>query len=186
MSGRSVDVLLRSLASLGYWQVVDYFLYITWSYFPRLQIRLKTLLPIADTSPKVEGTGMDPRVKMFRDTSDELYYFLKRAGRVWIYDELKFLDLEPDTLTGEFWQGKEQVLTDFCTANPEYHVISCHVPHVYNKFVPDACIYYLADGDADPNLMFDFETRLNLDELFQIGHGVFAPVLSKIKNRDDS
>lgn len=129
---------------------------------------------------------MDPRVKMFRDTSDELYDFLKRAGRVWIYDELKFLDLEPDSLTGEFWQGKEQVLTDFCTANPEYHVISFHLPLVYNKFVPNGSHYYLADGDANPDLIFDYEARLSLDDLFQIGNGMFASVLSKIKNRDDS
>ncbi|MBM4252925.1 MAG: hypothetical protein FJ146_13215 [Deltaproteobacteria bacterium] len=129
---------------------------------------------------------MDPRVKMFRENSDDFFYFLKRAGRVWIYDELKFLDLEPDTLTGEFWQGKEQLLTDFCAANPEYHVISFHLPLVYNRFVANGSHYYLADGDADPDLVFDFETRLSLDELFKIGNSMFAPVLSKIKNRNDA
>jgi len=43
---------------------------------------------------------MDPRRKIFDDSSSELHAFFKCVGKVWIYDELKFLDLEPEMLTG--------------------------------------------------------------------------------------
>ncbi|MCX6107594.1 MAG: hypothetical protein NTY08_17355 [Proteobacteria bacterium] len=128
---------------------------------------------------------MDSRRKMFDDTADELQQFFKRVGKVWIYEELKFLDLDPDMMTGEFWGDKVQSLINFCDVNTKYHVISCRGRKIYNKFVPDSSSYHLADGNADPDLFFDFETRLSVNELLQIGCTVFAPVIGKINNSND-
>jgi len=46
---------------------------------------------------------MDPRHKIFVQNSRDLHAFFKRVGRIWIYEELKFLGLEPQMISGEFW-----------------------------------------------------------------------------------
>jgi hypothetical protein len=131
------------------------------------------------------GATMDPRQKIFVQISDDLHAFFKRAGKVWIYDELRFLDLEPAMMTGEFFSNKVQSLIDFCASNPKYHIISSAEGKVYNKFVPKARLYYLADRDANPNLCLDFGSRLGIQDLLQVGHTMFAPKFSKIKGGDD-
>ncbi|MBM4252921.1 MAG: hypothetical protein FJ146_13195 [Deltaproteobacteria bacterium] len=128
---------------------------------------------------------MGARRQIFDVTADELQQFFKQVGKVWIYEELKFLDLEPDMMTGEFWGDKVQSLIDFCEENPKYHVISCSGRKIYNKYVPDAFSYHLADGNSDPGLFFDFESRLSIQELLQIGYTMFAPVIGKINSGDN-
>ncbi|MBM4252922.1 MAG: hypothetical protein FJ146_13200 [Deltaproteobacteria bacterium] len=112
--------------------------------------------------------------------------FLPASGEVWIYDELKFLDLEPEMLTGEFGSDRVQSLVEFCKSNPEYQIISGFQQAVYNKFVPAARIYYLADGDADPDLFLELGARLGIQESLQVGHALFAAKISKIKGGDDA
>ena len=129
---------------------------------------------------------MDPRREIFREMSHELHVFFKQVGKVWIYDELKFLDLEPDMLTGEFRCDSVQSLIDFCAENREYHIISCKDGKVFNKFIPGARRYYLADRDADPDLVHDFYSRLSPDEALQVGYTMFAPVLEKVKGGNDT
>ena len=129
---------------------------------------------------------MDSRRKKFDDTANEHNRFCKRVGRVWLYHILSFLDLEPDALSGHFEPRKVQTLIDFCAGNPEYHIISCNDHKIYNKYIPHANCYYLADGDHDPDLLFDFSMRLSVDELLQIGHAKFSPILGQIKHGRDS
>jgi hypothetical protein len=124
---------------------------------------------------------MDPRRKIFDEISDDLHTFFKRVGKVWIYDELKFLDLEPEMMTGEFRCYSVHSLIDFCGSNPEYHIISRKDGKVYNRFMPKARAYYLADGDADPELFVDFRSRLDFQDLLQVGYTTFAPILGTIK-----
>ena len=129
---------------------------------------------------------MDPRRKIFDETSRELHAFFKRVGKVWIYDELKFLDLEPEMLTGEFGSDRVQSLIDFCESNPEYHIISGISGKVYNKFIPKAPVYYLADGDPAPEIFLDVMKGLDVQELLQIGRTMFAPIFSKVEGGNDA
>ena len=129
---------------------------------------------------------MDPRRKIFDEVSDDLHAFFKRVGKVWIYDELKFLDLEPEMLTGEFGSDRVQSLIDFCESNSEYHIISSVDGKVYNKFIPKARVYYLAGGDTDPNLMVDLWAGLNAQDFLQVGYTVFTPIVGTIKGGNDT
>ncbi|MCX6107586.1 MAG: hypothetical protein NTY08_17315 [Proteobacteria bacterium] len=129
---------------------------------------------------------MDPRRKIFDEISDDLHTFFKRVGKVWVYDELKFLDLEPEMMTGEFRCYSVQSLIDFCASNPEYHIISRKDCKVYNKFMPEARAYYLADGDAEPELFVDFMRGLDVHELLQVGYTVFTPIVGTIKGGNDA
>ena len=129
---------------------------------------------------------MDPRRKIFDDVSDDLHAFFKRVGKVWIYDELKFLDLEPEMLTGEFGSDRVQSLIDFCESNTEYHIISSVDGKVYNKFIPKARVYYLADRDTDPDLLLDFGSRLGVQELLQVGYTMLTPIVGTIKGGNDA
>ena len=126
---------------------------------------------------------MDSLQKKFREGTDELGYFLKRVGRIWIYDELKFLGIEPECLTGRFSSQSQALLLDFCASDPTYHIISCQNLRMYNKYIPDANGYYLADGDKDPALEYDVLGGLSKDEFLQIGQTMFSPVFRDIKSR---
>ncbi|MBM4252915.1 MAG: hypothetical protein FJ146_13165 [Deltaproteobacteria bacterium] len=129
---------------------------------------------------------MEGNRKLFRESSRNLHAFFKRAGKVWIYDELRFLDLEPEMLTGEFGSDRVQTLIDFCNANPEYHIISGLDGKVFNKYIPDASIYYLADKDNDPSLMVDLWGALSGEEFLQIGYAMVTPIVGKIKCGNDT
>ena len=129
---------------------------------------------------------MDPRREIFTKMSHDLHLFFQRVGKVWIYDVLKFLDLEPNMLTGEFWSDRVQSLLDFCNENHGYHIISCKGGHILNKFVPDANSYYLADRDADPDLVHDLCAGLSAEEALQVGYTMLAPILRHIKRSDDT
>jgi hypothetical protein len=124
---------------------------------------------------------MDSQQKKFRDTSKELAEFFKRVGRIWIYEELMFLGIEPETLAGKFRSGRLHLLQEFCLNDPDFHIVSCQDYKIYNKYIPDANGYYLADGDNDPNLMVDLLSRLTADEFLQVGQTVLAPIVGEIK-----
>ena len=126
---------------------------------------------------------MDSGRKKFDDTANEHNRFCKRVGRVWLYHILSFLDLEPDALSGHFEPRKVQTLIDFCAENPEYHILSCNDHKIYNKYIANANFYYLADGDQEPDLLFDFEARLSIEDFLQVGHVMFAAVIGNVKNR---
>ena len=126
---------------------------------------------------------MDSLQKKFREGTDELGYFLKRVGRIWIYDELKFLGIEPECLTGRFRSKSLPILLDFCASDPMYHIISCQNLRMHNKYIADANGYYLADGDNDPSLEVDLLGGLSKNEFLQVGQTVFAPVFRDIKGR---
>ena len=53
---------------------------------------------------------MDPRRKIFEQVANELNAFFKRVGRIWIHEEIAFLDLEHHMLGGEFRANAVPVL----------------------------------------------------------------------------
>lgn len=79
--------------------------------------------------------------------------FAERTGRLYLWQELLQLGLEPDTMTGGFSCEKADVLLDFVRRDPAYHIVTFTSDRYMNKFVvgPNT-VYFLADGDADPNL----------------------------------
>jgi hypothetical protein len=120
---------------------------------------------------------MDDRQKKFRETSEELDHFLRRVGQIWKYEELKFLDLEPSTMSGRFDSCRLHVLQEFCAVELGYHIISCKDHRVYNSLIPDANGFYLAAGDNDPKLMVDILSRLTADQFLQVGQTMLAPIV---------
>jgi hypothetical protein len=127
---------------------------------------------------------MDERQKKFRATSDELGEFFRRVGKVWIYEELAFLGLDPDCLSGKFRRDRLHLLQEFCARETGYHIISCKDYRIYNKLIPNAKRYYLADGDDDPNLMVHLLSRLTADEFLQVGQTMLAPIVGDVKRSD--
>jgi len=125
---------------------------------------------------------MESLEKKFRDSSRELSAFYRRVGKIWMYEELMFLGLEPELLNGLFGSQASQLLLDFCTGEPGYHIVSCQGFKIYNKYMPNANGYYLADGDSDPYLMVDLLSRLTADEVQQVGHTVLPPISGDVKS----
>jgi hypothetical protein len=127
---------------------------------------------------------MDSRQQRFRATSIELQQFFKRVGKIWLYEELVFLGIEPERLTGKFGPSGLHSLQDFCSKNPDFHIISCHDYKIFNQCKPNANSYYLADGDTDPDLMIDLLSRLTVDEYLQVGQTKVAPIVREVKCSD--
>ena len=124
---------------------------------------------------------MDSQQKKFRDTTRELGQFFKRVGQIWIYEELMFLGIDPETLAGRFRSESLHLLQELCAKEPTFHIISCEDYKIYNKYIPNANGYYLADGDKDPSLMVDLLSRLTADEFLQVGHTMLPPIVGEIK-----
>ena len=129
---------------------------------------------------------MDPRRKIFEQVANELNAFFKRVGRIWIHEEIAFLDLEHHMLGGEFRANAVPVLIDFCQSNPGYHIVSFKDGLFYNKCVQEAISYHLADGDAESDLVFEFGSRLSDQDFLQVGYAKFAPVLRAIKGGNET
>lgn len=61
-----------------------------------------------------------------------------------------------------------ETIRQFCALNPSFHMVSfSYDDMLYNKYIPDQLMYFLADGDADTTLEAKFvafpseESRLN-------------------------
>ena len=80
-----------------------------------------------------------------------------------------------------FGPKRVHMLVEFCAKEPAYHIISCDDYKIYNKYLPDANSYYLADGDTDVSLVLDLLGGLSVDEFLQVGYAKFAPIFSNIK-----
>ena len=79
--------------------------------------------------------------------------FTERTGKLNRWYELLCLGLEPDTMSGGFSSEKADILLNFVRRDPAYHIITFASDRYVNRFEPGRNnIYYLADGDADPNL----------------------------------
>jgi hypothetical protein len=120
---------------------------------------------------------MDDRQKKFQETSDELGYFFRRVGQIRSYEELKFLGLEPSSMSGRFDYCRLHLLQEFCAVEQGYHIVSCMGYKVYNRLIPDGHGFYLAAGDNDPKLMVDLLSRLIADEFLQVGHTMLPPIV---------
>lgn len=82
---------------------------------------------------------------------------------VLLYKEIEPLGLLPDHPTGEFEPERLEVLTKFCSENPDYHIVSfLWDGTMLNRAAANAYSYRLADGDANPRLVVKDPSFLKL------------------------
>jgi len=70
----------------------------------------------------------------------------------WEFDGID--GIEPDTISGRFSNGRFEELIEFCSKNPEFHIVSIKNCTYFNKPVPGATSYRLAIGSCDPSLTY--------------------------------
>ena len=82
--------------------------------------------------------------------------FAERTGELSDWRELLRLGLEPDTVGGGFSSEKAEILLNYVLRDSAYHIITYVGPDRYvNRFVEGPNnLYLLADGDANPNLIY--------------------------------
>ncbi|MCX6107964.1 MAG: hypothetical protein NTY08_19210 [Proteobacteria bacterium] len=129
---------------------------------------------------------MDALQKIYDDTISDIQSFFKNTGQIGRYEDLISLGLQPDMISGDFWLEKVNSLIEFCSANPEYHIISWKDRQIFNQFQPNARRYFLANGHADPNLMLDFQSRLSVEQILQVGQAKLASVFRHRKGGIDA
>ncbi len=78
----------------------------------------------------------------------------RRRVAVLVDYEFEEVDIIPDSMIGTFDNHRLDELQDFCAKNPDYHIVSnVNVGLYFNKALPDAQAFYLAEGDTNPDLV---------------------------------
>jgi hypothetical protein len=86
---------------------------------------------------------------------ENMIEFSKRVGMIDFAEEIEPLGFRFSSVSATFGRDKIDALMSFCRANPEYHIVTQIAPYVYqNKYVPNHFPYFIANGDANPNLLF--------------------------------
>ncbi len=80
--------------------------------------------------------------------------FTERVGMINFAEEVAPLGFNLSSVTATFREKHLDLLLAFCNKNPKYHIVTMISPFVYrNKFVPNGFPWFIADGDANPNLL---------------------------------
>ena len=111
--------------------------------------------------------------------------FDERTGKLNRWPELLCLGLVPDTMSGGFSSDKANTILNFVQRDPAYHIITFVGPVGYvNQFVAGPrSIYYLADGDADPNLVCNQFLAPDWHLVYEDTISKTIAMLKDIKNR---
>ena len=111
--------------------------------------------------------------------------FGERTGQLNDWCELLCLGLEPDTVGGGFRNKKADVLLNYVRHDPAYHIITFVGPDRYvNRFMAGPRnLHFLADGDADPNLICYPFRALDWHLVFEDTICKTFAMLKDIKNR---
>ena len=129
------------------------------------------------------GATAKPSPELFTDG----VAFAERTGKINYWQELLSLGLEPDNMSGGFFTEKSDILLNFVRRDPAYHIITFASDRYVNRFDPGRNnIYYLADGDADPNLVCDPCLALDWHLVFEDSICKTFAMLKDIKNRNQT
>jgi hypothetical protein len=72
------------------------------------------------------------------------------------------LPIAPFSVTGIFDYRHLPKIVDLCREFPEYHIVSLPEDNVMiNTCVPGSDLFCLAEGDANPNLLWDPEMKVD-------------------------
>ena len=127
------------------------------------------------------GATAKPSSKLYTDG----VAFSERTGELNRWPELLSFGLVPDTMSGGFSSDKADILLSFVQRDPGYHIITFVGSGKYvNRFVAGRqTIYYLADGDADPDLVYYPCLASNWHLFFEDTIRKTFAMLKDIKNR---
>ena len=101
---------------------------------------------------RMGATGREDHIELFVDM-DEFY---RRVDFVSSYLELEWLGFKTESFEGSFRARRLPELFAFCTANPEYHMMTyTDQGRIANKYVPGKKLYLLAKGDKNPCLVLN-------------------------------
>ncbi len=88
--------------------------------------------------------------------------FYSRIGLLKTYRQLRPLGLEISEIIAVFDQSQIGMLQEFCTENPDHHIVTLTRPErLENRFVPNNNLYMLANGDSNPDLVLDIFWKKN-------------------------
>ena len=104
----------------------------------------------------------------YSEMVDDFSQFRERTGLLCSLSEVETLGFHVDNIAGTFWESHIPMLLDFCKENPLYHVVTSTRPGRFeNKYIPHRNLYILAEGDKNPNLIFDIAHNKNTNLLYE-------------------
>lgn len=71
-------------------------------------------------------------------------------------DRLRDLGIEVSDILGSIWPSEIDRVIAFCERNPAFHIVSYFGNSTYiNRYDEGGGLFFLAEGDNDPNYMLD-------------------------------
>ena len=119
------------------------------------------------------------------ELTDDYRVFYERTGLLNYYQDLESLGFHMFSFSGHFMASQVPLLLDFCDKNRCYHVITITESGRYeNRYVPDKRVYYLGDGDKDPNLVLYLFLHKNPELFAEEGFAQALAMFSKVDGGD--
>jgi hypothetical protein len=109
--------------------------------------------------------------------------FCSKAGRL-CAQEVWQLGFEDNDYNPWFPEDKIPTLQKFCADNPQFHIMSADEDTIYNYYIPGVRHYYLADGDATPDISIEINLDYTEEELLELEQSeVFTKFREMQRNR---
>lgn len=107
--------------------------------------------------------------------------FEKQTGMIFEPEKVVNIGLYTKDLTATFYKSEVRDLLDFCAENPKYHIVTILTPSIYvNRYDERARVFYLADGDQDPDYMLNLTGQW--EWIFEEGFKCLKEHLHSIKS----
>lgn len=116
-------------------------------------------------------------LKGMKSISSEEYY---ERVRPYAYLDFALVDIFPCFAMGSFSGERAEELLEFCRRNPSFHIVSIVDPCIaVNRYIAGANVYFLSEGESDPNLYFDIKDYFRRIKSLNSGETSVLPNLSK-------
>ena len=113
--------------------------------------------------------------------TDDYCAFSDQTGIFLTSIELAFLGFQRDCFSGFFRSPELPAILAFCKENPSYHIISVTEPGRYeNRYVSGKQLYFLGDGDTNPNLVLNLFLKKSPELFAEEGLAEALAMIDKI------
>ena len=120
------------------------------------------------------------------EITDDSQLFYARTGLIFSYLQLEKIGFQMESFSGFFTASRLDELFDFCKREPSYHIISIARPGRYeNRYISSKKLYYLGDGDKNPELVLDLFLRKSSHEVIEEGLAkAFAVIFDRNRSEE--
>ena len=120
------------------------------------------------------------------EVTDDCHAFFERTGTLRYYEDVEALGFETFDVIGHFMGSRAEELVGFCTDQPNYHIVTVTRSGYYeNRYVPGQSLYYLANGDSNPNLVLNIFLHKHPELFAEEGLAKALAIIAQVDGGDE-